>query len=135
MGQYIGLIHKEATSDFGVSFPDFPGVATAGTSLDDARAMAEEALAFHIEGLVADGEAIPEPSSLEDVMSDPDNRDGVAILVAVRTDARKAVRVNVTLPEDVLAKIDRYAEAHGFTRSGFLTKAAKQAMERELEAA
>jgi predicted RNase H-like HicB family nuclease len=137
MRQYIGLIHKEAASDYGVSFPDFPGVATAGTSLDDARAMAEEALTFHIEGLVEDGEAIPEPSSLEDVMSDLENRDGVAILVAVRTEAKKAVRVNVTLPEDVLEQIDRYAEAHGLTRSGFLAKAAKLAMkeERELEAA
>ncbi len=133
MRQYIGLIRKEAASDYGVSFPDFPGVATAGTSLDDARAMAEEALAFHIEGLVADGEAIPEPSSLESVMADPENRDGVAILVAAKTDARKAVRVNVTLPEDVLAQIDRYAEAHGLTRSGFLTRAAKQAMEPERE--
>jgi predicted RNase H-like HicB family nuclease len=132
MRQYIGLIHKEAESDFGVSFPDFPGLATAGTTLDDARAMAEEALAFHIEGLVADGEAIPEPARLEDIMADPENRDGVAILVAVKTEARsKAVRVNVTLPEDVLQQIDRYAEVHGYTRSGFLTQAAKQAMGHE----
>src|SRR5437762_7762518 len=99
MAQYIGLIQKEAGSDYGVSFPDFPGVATAGKDLDDARTMAEEALAFHIEGMVADGEAIPEPSRLEGVMADPENRDGVAILVAVKTDSRKAVRVNVTLPE------------------------------------
>jgi len=87
MSQYIALIHKEADSHFGVSFPDFPGVATAGTTLDDARSMAEEALAFHIEGLVQDGEAIPEASSLDDVMSDPDNRSGVAILIAVKTEA------------------------------------------------
>ena len=59
MRNYIGLIHKDADSHFGVSFPDFPGVITAGTTLDDARAMAEEALALHIEGLVEDGEAIP----------------------------------------------------------------------------
>ena len=89
MRQYIGLIHKEADSDFGVSFPDFP-VVTAGTSLDDARATAEEALAFHIEGLAADGEAIPKPSNLEEIMADPDNRDGVAILIAVKTEAAKA---------------------------------------------
>jgi len=82
---YIGLIHKDADSDFGVSFPDFPGVITAGTTLDDARAMAEEALALHIEGMVEDGEAVPEPSALEEVMSDPDNRSGVAILVAVKS--------------------------------------------------
>src|SRR6476469_11208625 len=102
MRNYIGLIRKDPASHFGVSFPDFPGVVTAGTSLDDARAMAEEALTFHIEGLAADGEAIPEPSSLEQVMSDPRHRDGVAILVTVRTEARKAVRVNVTLWEDML---------------------------------
>ena len=39
MRQYIALIHKEADSDYGVSFPDFPGVGTAGASLDDARAI------------------------------------------------------------------------------------------------
>jgi len=132
MGQYIGLIHKEADSHFGVSFPDFPGVATAGTTLDDARAVAEEVLAFHIEGLVEDGEAIPEASSLEDVMADPDNRSGVAILVAVKTEAPKVIRVNVTLPSDILEQIDKYAEAHGLSRSGFLAQAAKKAM---LEAA
>jgi predicted RNase H-like HicB family nuclease len=128
MPSYIGLIHKDANSDFGVSFPDFPGVITAGTTLDDARAMAEEALALHVEGMVEDGEAIPEPSTLEEVMSNPDNRSGVAILVSVRTEQPKAVRVNVTLPEDVLAQIDRYAEAHGFTRSGLLAQAARKLM-------
>jgi predicted RNase H-like HicB family nuclease len=128
MRSYIGLIHKDADSDFGVSFPDFPGVVTAGTTLDEARGMAEEALALHIEGLTEDGEAIPEPSSLEEVMSDPDNRSGVAILVSVKTEQPKAVRVNVTLPGDVLEQIDKYAEAHGFTRSGFLTQAAKKLM-------
>lgn len=128
MRNYIGLIHKDADSDFGVSFPDFPGVVTAGTTLDDARALAEEALALHIEGLVEDGEAIPEPSASEEVMSDPDNRSGVAILVSVKSDPPKVVRVNVTLPGDVLEQIDKYAEAHGYTRSGLLTQAAKKLM-------
>lgn len=131
MRHYIGLIHKEAASDFGVSFPDFPGVATAGTTLDEARSMAEEALAFHVEGLVTDGEAIPEPSTLEEIMANPENRDGVAILVELKSGAPKVVRVNVTLPEDVLERIDQYAQAHGFTRSAFLAKAAKQVIERE----
>ncbi len=125
MRNYIGLIHKDADSDFGVSFPDFPGVVTAGTDLDDARRMAEEALALHVEGLLEDGEAIPEPSSLDAVMVEPDNKDGVAILVSLKTESRKAVRINITLPEDVLKQIDAFAEAHGLTRSGFLARAAK----------
>jgi predicted RNase H-like HicB family nuclease len=128
MRQYIALIHKDADSDYGVSFPDLPGVITAGSTLDEARAMAAEALALHLEGMAEDGEAVPEPSSLEDIMADKRNRDGVAVLVeAPRTNAR-SVRVNVTLPEDVLAEIDRYAEAQGFTRSGFLAAAAKKAI-------
>jgi predicted RNase H-like HicB family nuclease len=131
MRNYIGLIHKDADSHFGVSFPDLPGVITAGTSLDDARAMAEEALTLHIEGLVEDGEAISEPSTMEEIMSDSDNRSGVAILVSVKDEPPKIVRVNVTLPGDILEQIDKFAEAHGYTRSGFLTQAAKKLMASE----
>jgi predicted RNase H-like HicB family nuclease len=32
MAEYIALIHKDAGSDFGVSFPDFPGCVTAGST-------------------------------------------------------------------------------------------------------
>jgi predicted RNase H-like HicB family nuclease len=129
MRQFIGLIHKEPDSDYGVSFPDFPGVVTAGATLDEARALAEEALAFHLEGLAEDGDAIPEPSSLEAVMADPDNRGGVAILVAVKADPCRSVRVNITLPQELLAQIDRYAQQHGLTRSRFLAQAAKGVLE------
>lgn len=128
MRHYIGLIHKDAHSDFGVSFPDLPGLVTAGTTLDEARDMAEEALAFHLEGMAEDGEAIPDPASLEEIMSDRENRSGVAILVSVKADQPKVVRVNVTLPGDVLEQIDKYAEAHGYTRSGLLAQAAKKLM-------
>jgi predicted RNase H-like HicB family nuclease len=129
--QYIALIHKDEGSDYGVSFPDLPGCVTAGRTLDEARAFAEEALALHVEGLAHDCEAVPEPSSLEDVMAEADNRDGVAILVAAPEHAAKTVRVNITLPEDLLQAIDRYAEGHGFSRSGFIAKATKRVMETE----
>lgn len=128
MRQYIALIHKDADSDYGVSFPDLPGCVTAGRDLDEARAMAQEALALHLEGLAEDGEALPEPSPLEAVMSDRANRDAVAFLVPAPSAATKAIRVNVTIPEDVLGEIDRHAEREGMTRSGFLVKAAKDAL-------
>jgi predicted RNase H-like HicB family nuclease len=92
--QYIALIHKDADSDFGVSFPDLPGCVTAGATLDEARDMAEEALALHLEGMAEDDDAIPEPSSPEAVMTDPENRTGVAILVAAPAQAVKAVPVS-----------------------------------------
>jgi metal-responsive CopG/Arc/MetJ family transcriptional regulator len=52
----------------------------------------------------------------------------VAILVSVKNDQPKVVRVNVTLLGEVPEQIDRYAEAHGYTRSGLLTQAAKKLM-------
>ncbi|WP_420962372.1 type II toxin-antitoxin system HicB family antitoxin [Brucella sp. IR073] len=129
MRNYVGLIHKEPGSDYGVHFPDFPGVVTAGRDLDEARANAEEALAFHVEGMTEDGETIPEPSSLEAIMADPDNRDAVAFLVPLKVKAPRAVRVNITLNEDMLQQIDDYASKHGLTRSGFLVRAAKREIE------
>lgn len=128
MKQFIALIHKDADSDYGVSFPDLPGVISAGSTLDEARDMATEALALHLEGMSADGEAVPEPSSLEEIMANKENKDGVAVLVDAPMAAAKSVRVNVTLPSDVLDQIDQYAEREGFTRSGFLAQAAKKAM-------
>jgi predicted RNase H-like HicB family nuclease len=128
MRHYIALIHKDANSDYGVSFPDLPGVITAGSNLDEARKMATEALAFHLEGMAQDGEAAPEPSTLEEVMAIAENRDGVAVLIDAPADHVKSVRINITIPADVLDQIDRYAEREGFTRSGFLAQAAKKVM-------
>lgn len=68
------------------------------------------------------------PSSLEDIMRDEANRDGVAVLIAAPSEAVKSVRINITMPADVLEQIDHYAEQNGFTRSGFLAQAARKAM-------
>jgi predicted RNase H-like HicB family nuclease len=128
MRYYIALIHKDHNSDYGVSFPDLPGVITAGSDLDEARTMAAEALALHLEGLAEDGEAAPEPSSLEEIMKVKENTDGVAVLIETPAAEVKSVRINITMPADVLDQIDQYAEREGFTRSGFLAQAAKKAM-------
>lgn len=83
-GPYIALIHKDPESDFGVSFPDFPGCVTAGRTLAEARAMAEEALALHMSGMAAAGEAIPLPAPLDKILSDPETKEAAAFMV-IRT--------------------------------------------------
>jgi|SRR5277367_4433357 len=128
MRHYIAMIHKDANSDYGVSFPDLPGVITAGNNLDEARKMATEALAFHLEGMAQDGEVAPKPSTLEEIMAIAENRDGVAVPIDAPAAEVKSVRINVTMPADVLEQIDQYAERQGFTRSGFLAQAAKKVM-------
>ena len=89
MPSYIALIHKDPDSDYGVSFPDFPGCISVGATLDEARGMAEEALAFHIDGMTEDGNAIPEPSSLETIMADRQNLDAVASWFLVQCDRQR----------------------------------------------
>ncbi len=81
MTSYIAIIHKEAGSDFGISFSDFPGCVTAGSTLAKARIMAAEALALHLEGMIEEGKAISPPSPLDSIMADPDYQDRVALLV------------------------------------------------------
>ena len=129
MAQYIALIHKDDSSDFGVSFPDFPGCITAGSTLDEAREMATEALALHLEGMEEDEKFVPEPSSLDQVMTDPENRDGVVLLVPAPDRARsKSARINVMVPVKTLKRIDSYVKLKGYSRSRFLVDAAEKAL-------
>ncbi|MBI1775677.1 MAG: type II toxin-antitoxin system HicB family antitoxin [Proteobacteria bacterium] len=90
MTAYIALLRKDPDTDYGVDFPDFPGCITAGSTLEQARTMAAEALAFHVEGMLADGEALPEASTLDRIMADRFNRDAVPFLVEAAREAFKA---------------------------------------------
>ena len=121
--EYIAYLHKEKKSDYGVSFPDFPGCITAGRTLEEARRMAAEVLAVHIQGMVEDGMAVPEASKLDDLESDPDLRQGVAVLVTAES-PEKRVRTNITARESQIAEIDRRAKEAGLTRSGYMVQCA-----------
>lgn len=133
MTDYIALIHKEADSDFGVSFPDFPGCITAGSSLSEAKKMAAEALELHVEGLLEEGEAIPSPTSLDAVMASRENRDAAAVVIPLAARKEKAVRYNITMRPTVMARIDALATARNLTRSAFLAEIALQGEQSDAE--
>jgi predicted RNase H-like HicB family nuclease len=128
MPSYIALLRKDPTSDYGVEFPDFPGCVTAGSNLEEARSLAEEALAFHLEGMLADGESLPEPSGFEQVMADPTNRQAIALLVEVPASTPATVHVDIAVPETMLREIDAKAQSRGISRSAFLVEAAIHAL-------
>ena len=121
---YIAYLHKDKKSDFGVSFPDFPGCVTAGKSLEEARRRAPEALALHIAGMMEDGEKISKPSKIDDLADDPDRKDAVAFLVNVELERPRTVRVNVTAREHQIELIDRLARSAGMTRSAYMVQSA-----------
>jgi predicted RNase H-like HicB family nuclease len=81
---------------YGIVFPDFPGCVSAGETLMDVLAMGKEALQFHIEAMVEDGDPIADPtpvdfSRLQSEFSDPDDPADDETWVAV-------VGIEVTLP-------------------------------------
>lgn len=69
---YIALIHKEANSIYGVSFPDVPGVIAAAETLDGALSEAAEALSFAAEDWETySAGPFPPPRSLDALREDP----------------------------------------------------------------
>jgi predicted RNase H-like HicB family nuclease len=126
MTTYIALLRKDPDSDFGVDFPDFPGCITAGSTLEEARHMAAEALEFHIEGMLEEGLPIPPPSALDTIMADPENAEAIPFFVAVPDYDGTGVEVNLTMTEADLKELDALAEKQGKSRSAVLTEAARR---------
>src|SRR5262245_40080201 len=122
MTSYVALIHKDTDSDYGVSFPDLPGCVTAGATLDEAIAMAKEALALHIEGMLEDNENIPAPTPADQI-----GRDDALLVTAIEVpDNLRVERINVTVPALALRRFDAFAERRGMTRSGLFVEAAQR---------
>lgn len=124
--RYPVVIHKDKTSDYGVSVPDLPGCFSAGDTLENALTHAVEAIECHLEGLLLDGDEIPPAQSVESHLKNKAYAGGTWALVTVNLSrlASKAKRINITLPERVLALVDEQARREGETRSGLLARAA-----------
>ena len=129
MSNYIAVVHKDSSSDYGVSFPDFPGCITGGKSIDTVKDLSSEALSGHIQTMREFGEKIPNPTKLDDIVADQDYSDAIAFFVVSAPEVKsKTVRVNITLPENILHQIDVTARKRGMSRSSFLTHAAQNMM-------
>lgn len=83
---YIGLVHKDPDSSYGISFPDVPGVISAEDTFEAVMAEGAVALAFAFE----DWEGpLPVPRTIEELRRDPEFLEwsADAIVVAVRPQA------------------------------------------------
>ncbi len=125
---YPTIIHKDADSDFGVSWPDFPGCFSVGADLDEAYMMALEALQGHIDMLLEIGQPIPKPSSLVEAVkvAEPEGF-YCTFMVPARTPGRSK-RINVSIDEHLLSDIDEAATRRSMSRSAFLAEGARLLM-------
>ncbi|HZU89282.1 MAG TPA: type II toxin-antitoxin system HicB family antitoxin [Stellaceae bacterium] len=130
---YPAIISKHEDTDYGVVFLDFPGCITTGETIREAAEMALEALSLHVEGMVENSEPLPEPSPpdapLPDWLADLPDHTVARVLIPVEIRGR-AVRVNITLDEGLLARLDKAARAEGETRSGFIARAVRERLAR-----
>lgn len=109
----------------GVAFPDFPGCITVGDSVNEALQNAVEALEFHIEGMVDHGEEIPSASEADTTPPEWAQKPDMIALITVAIPS-KAVRIQVTIDEGLLGRIDRAAKARGMSRSAMLAEGARR---------
>lgn len=111
---------------FGVVVPDLPGCFSAGDTLDEAIARAEEAVAAWFDATLDSGGMIPAPSTLETLASNPEFAGWILAVVgidpALLDDSTE--RVNITLPRRVLRRIDAKARELGETRSSYIARMA-----------
>jgi len=123
---YPAVVDRDGTA-YGITFPDFPGCISAGDTAEAAIAAGTEALTGHIAWMVEDGEAVPEPTPLDQVSWEPDETVVCVSLVTVPVPGR-VQRYNVTLDESLVAEIDSVAGRGN--RSRFLTEAAREKLVR-----
>ena len=123
---YPIVIHKDPGSSYGVTVPDLPGCFSGAETLEGAISNARGAIAFHIEGLLLQGEPTPEPEPLSVHQANPDYSNGIWMLIDVDMAllSDHAVRVNISIPSRVLAVVDEAAARDSESRSGFLARAA-----------
>jgi predicted RNase H-like HicB family nuclease len=69
------VVYEVGSNNLSGFMPDLPGVIATAATLEDMRNMMREAAEFHMEGLAADGDPIPEPvtTSVDFAEEDPEH--------------------------------------------------------------
>lgn len=126
---YPAIFEQQDEGGFTVTFPDLPGCITEGDTEQEATSMAMDALQGFIEVLRLDNEALPQPSRFEHVKANAPDNAIVAMLPVLFNDVRHK-RINITLGASLIERIDFVSKREGFTRSGFLSIAAREYLEK-----
>jgi predicted RNase H-like HicB family nuclease len=115
-----------------ITFPAFPGVTSVAETLADIIPQARDALATAVEDMEENGEALP--LAIEDGAQAPELPRGlhspIMLMVPVEVHTR-SVRINISLDEGLLARMDAVASRTGTSRSALLAKGARMAIAAE----
>lgn len=125
-------VHKGDKGGYGGFIPDIPGCYFAGDSFEAAIADADSAVDAHLEYQAEKGGEMPVARSIDEHLNDEDCTGGYWAFIDVdmgRYNGR-SVKLNITLPESLLLRIDSYVKTHkGYgSRSGFFAELASREM-------
>lgn len=67
MKGYVVVYEGDDETGYSAYSPTLPGVVAAADSWEEITQLMPEAMAFHIEGLIASGDAVPEPAEIAEV--------------------------------------------------------------------
>ena len=124
---YPIYVHSgDKNTAYGISFPDFAGCFSAADTWEQISACTQEAVEAHF----ADGEAIPKATPLEHLIGNPAYEGGAWMLVDIDLNRvnKKTIRLNVSLPENLVYQIDDFSKKKHMSRSAFLAQAATVAL-------
>jgi predicted RNase H-like HicB family nuclease len=121
---FVALVTGDQASGYHAAIPDLGSLAVHGADLGELLADARRIALEHLQALADAGETWPAPSPLE-AMTVP--RGAWAVLVEVPVDDRP-IRVNVSLGERLVQRLDAAAETRGMTRSGFIAQAVRMSL-------
>ncbi len=57
------VVYEQASTGWSAYAPDLPGLGVTGSTFESAEQLIREGIAFHTEGLLADGYPVPEPTT------------------------------------------------------------------------
>lgn len=124
---YVAFL-EQADDGVGVVFPDLDGCVSWGRDGEEAVRNAQDALALHLAGMAADGAAFPAPRAIADLAplmrEQFGHADVPAICALISAGAPdQSVQATFQTSKLLMDRADRYAEAHGLSRSAVLNLA------------
>lgn len=121
---FVALARGDQQAGYTATFPDLAEISVAGAGMADLVTNARETLLKALQTLSDEGLSWPTPTPIEAVTHEPG---AIPFLVDIAVED-PPVRVNISIGERLLKRIDQGAEARGMSRSGFIAAAAKTAL-------
>jgi predicted RNase H-like HicB family nuclease len=127
---YFVIVEKEKTSCYGVYSPDLKGVIGAGDTFTEAVDNMREAMENYLDEV----KIVPDAAKIETIENYiinnyPSRSVKTIVDLEVELPNTHSVRLNISMPEDVLSRLDQQLAGKTNQRSRFITNAVEKQLQ------